>query len=519
MAITLETPGVYINEVNAFPNSVVSVATAVPAFIGYTQRASYKGRSVLMKAVRINSFNEFMVFFGALTSPTDGSEPQPADEAAQYAPIYYPTLAAGQGEIEVGGQKFDLLPDASSIYYLFNAIRLFYENGGGSCYVVSVGAIGKPSGKPLAAGAPLVNPNIQYKDLKAGLDIVGKETGPTMLVVPDAVLLDAGNYGTLMQNMLEQCNDLQDRVALFDVLGGETPDPLQFMDDVKKFRTDIGVNYLKYGIAYYPYVKTTITQPKAMSYETLGGAKSLATLFPQPTPDVKELLAYVAAPAGLTVEQIDSSLRLASKDYSRLQEHLLEKVNTLPPASAMAGVYTAVDNDKGVWQAPAGVSLVAVTDTTLNITDSLQRPLNVDGVTGKSINVIRMFPGFGSLVWGGRTLDGNSNDWRYVNVRRTIIMLEQSLKNACRSYVWQPNTNATWSLVQTMITAYLTQQWQQGAIVGATPEAAFDVAVGLGTTMTPQDILEGVMRVTVRVAPSRPAEFIVLTFQQKLQTS
>jgi phage tail sheath protein FI len=105
----------------------------------------------------------------------------------------------------------------------------------------------------------------------------------------------------------------------------------------------------------------------------------------------------------------------------------------------MASVFTAVDSSRGVWKAPANVSLNAVVAPNVLVNDLDQASLNVDAVTGKSINVIRTFPGLGTLVWGARTLDGNSQDRRYINVRRTMIMLEQSIKLAARAYAFEPN--------------------------------------------------------------------------------
>ena len=208
----------------------------------------------------------------------------------------------------------------------------------------------------------------------------------------------------------------------------------------------------------------------------------------------------------------------ASDDYNQIHDHVLTKINTLPPSGAMAGVYATVDNSLGVWLAPANVSLTAVTDVTLQITDQSQGSLNVDPVTGKSINAIRRFPGFGVMVWGARTLDGNSQDWRYVNVRRTVIMIEQSIKLALRAYVFAPNVSNTWSLIQSMITSFLTGVWSQGGLAGSTAAAAFEIAVGVGITMTPDDILNGILRVAVRVAVTHPAEFIVITVSQKQQS-
>jgi hypothetical protein len=122
-------------------------------------------------------------------------------------------------------------------------------------------------------------------------------------------------------------------------------------------------------------------------------------------------------------------------------------------------------------------------------------------------------------VWGARTLDGNSQDWRYINVRRTMIMIEQSLKLACRAYVFEPNDSNTWVTMKSMMNNFLADLWKQGALAGAIPEQAFDVQVGLGSTMTPADILAGLLLVTVKLAIVHPAEFIVITFQQQQQQS
>lgn len=193
-------------------------------------------------------------------------------------------------------------------------------------------------------------------------------------------------------------------------------------------------------------------------------------------------------------------------------------LNVLPPSAAMAGIYSAVDNSRGVWKAPANTSVASVISPSVKLTHDDQEDLNLT-VTGKSVNAIRAFIGQGTIVWGARTLDGNSQDWRYINVRRTLIFVEQSIKYAAKAYVYEPNTANTWVLIKSMISSFLNDLWKQGGLVGATPEHAYQVEIGLGSTMTPNDILDGVMKITVRVAVSRPAEFIVITFQQKMQES
>ncbi|MCX6853929.1 MAG: phage tail sheath family protein [Verrucomicrobia bacterium] len=514
MASPLQTPGVYINEVNAFPNSVVPVATAVPVFIGYTMRADYKGKSYLNQAVEINSLQDFMTFFGVMT----GTPPGPAADMQQYAPIYHIIPSSGEGDVTIGGKPLDLLPDPTTIYYLYNSIKLFYQNGGSTAFIVSVGLIppSAATSKPMAADTPLVNPNVVYSDLYRGLQLSGQESAITMIVIPDAVLLKQADYATLMQNILQQCGlDSPDccapgsRVGLLDIYGGESPDPELWHQpggEIETFRTDVGMNDLKYGIAYYPFLKTTMVQDTDINFINMGGGKELAAVLPDANVEpVKTILGQILTPPATNPPsplQLENALLGASASYSQLHDHVLEKINTLPPSGAMAGLITMVDNSIGVWRAPANFSLTAVNDTTLKITDSSQGPLNVDAVTGKSINAIRLKPGFGVMVWGARTLDGNSDDWRYVNVRRTMIFIEQSLKLAMQSYVFLPNVDSTWSLVQSMVTSFLTSLWSQGCLAGSSASASFKVAIGL----------------TVQVAVSHPAEFITITISQQAQS-
>jgi phage tail sheath protein FI len=215
---------------------------------------------------------------------------------------------------------------------------------------------------------------------------------------------------------------------------------------------------------------------------------------------------------------LNKSLIAMSQFFKSLLTEMKTQLNLLPPSAAMAGIYTMVDNTRGVWKAPANVSLSAVVSPAVNITHDDQEDLNVT-TQGKSINAIRPFIGEGTLVWGARTLDGNSLDWRYVNVRRTMIMLEESIRLAAKAYVFENNVSNTWVTVRSMISNFLTGIWKRGGLAGAVPEDAFSVHVGLGDTMTPDDILEGIMRITVLVALIRPAEFIEITFQQQMQKS
>lgn len=519
MPSTYKTPGVYIEEINAFPNSIVPVETAIPAFIGYTARASYKGKSYDGVPVKIDSFQQFMTFFGALDVMD-----KPLPETEQYTAVYYTKFVKdakkpSDYDLMIGDRAYQIEPDKSSVYHLYNCIKLFYNNSGGTCYVVSVGTYGPKENKPKERGEPLVNPNIKVDRLLLGVDRLKEETEPTMIVIPDAVLLNEADNTRLNTRVLDHCKQLMTRVAIVDILGGDNPDRDLWEEPVKRFRKNIGVNGLNYAASYYPFLKTAVLSDSDINYTHLDGKNLPGAVQELNNEVVKTHLARIGAKDGTTPDQIESALRTGSKVYKQLHDAVLARMNTLPPSAAMAGIYTRVDTDKGVWHAPANVSLASVMDTTLKISANMQAGLNIDAVSGKSINAIRLFPGKGVLVWGARTLDGNSNDWRYINVRRTLIMIEESMKNGAFDYVFAPNDANTWSLVKSMLNNFLTNLWRQGALVGATPAEAFSVAVGLGVTMTAQDILDGYLNISVKVAVSHPAEFIVITIQQQMQTS
>jgi phage tail sheath protein FI len=185
----------------------------------------------------------------------------------------------------------------------------------------------------------------------------------------------------------------------------------------------------------------------------------------------------------------------------------------------VTGAYAQTDTTRGVWKAPANVALANVLKPVVKLDTARQDDLNVDATSGKSINAIRAFAGKGTRVWGARTLAGNDNEWRYVSVRRLFNMVEESVKKSTYWAVFETNDANTWVKVRGMIENYLTQKWREGALAGATTKEAFFVKCGLGTTMTAQDILEGRMYVEIGMAVVRPAEFIILRFFHKLQTS
>ena len=655
MASAYKTPGVYVEEISIFPPSVAQVETAIPAFIGYTNMAKdTNGKELEFKPAKITSMLDFVSYFG-------GS----------------PKILVTSVTLNNLNQVTDIQLEDN--YYLYEAMRLFYANGGGKCYVVSVGK---------SDGA-----NITLTALKKGLDAIAKVDEPTLLVAPDACLLNQSDMNSLYQAMLAQCGKLGDRFAILDLKndGTKTLD-----EEIQDFRNGIGMNNLKYGAAYTPWLKANL--PREVSYASLkdkikrngvpvgladliddAAAKALANQLDQLVADQAVVDAQLTALAAGTnsadarfenlvttlkqdttkakfqdlldfyIEGIDfvrDTLEIGTSNFAlthttatppnqalltHLKAQLDANVNsgsistviaaiqqmkadfedefsttltlnasvtgldyatgtanatyfsgainqgagitnhfpaiiglyseiksavdyikttvtsyvsiyensavesipalktiknaiageylTLPPSAAMAGVYSRIDENRGVWKAPANTSLNSVVGVTELIDHDQQKDINVDVVAGKSINAIRPFTGKGIMVWGARTLAGNDNEWRYISVRRFFNMVEESVKKATEQFVFEANDANTWVKVRAMIENFLNLQWRAGALAGAKPDDAFFVRVGLGETMTAEDILNGIMNIEIGMAVVRPAEFIILKFSHKMQES
>ncbi|MCK6641710.1 MAG: phage tail sheath subtilisin-like domain-containing protein [Bacteroidia bacterium] len=450
----LKTPGVYIDEVSTLAPSVVPVATAIPAFIGYTETGGSTSAPI---PVRITSFPEFVDKFG-------GPFKQKFDVVVT----------------DSGSTRTVSASAASSYpkeYCLYQSLQFYFDNGGGPCYIVAVGSYSSV---------------VSTSHFQVGLTALKKEDEPTLILFPDAVgLFSSTEYGDIVNKALQHCNLMQDRFTICDV---PTNDP----DDVNtEFRNKTGANYLMYGAAYMPFLNTLYSF------------------------GVDETVLISSNNGALNGKSI-SAFNTAGADFNpSLYNMILGKISklevVLPPSGGIAGIYASVDRDRGVWKAPANVSITGITGPATLITEAQQADLNVDPTAGKSINAIRTFVGRGTIVWGARTLDGNSNEWRYVPVRRLFIMAEESIRKALDPVVFESNDKNTWMRVKSTITNFLTDLWKQGALAGSKPEQAFFVKIGLNETMTAQDILEGKLIVEVGLAAVRPAEFIVLRFMHKLQ--
>ncbi|PKM81999.1 MAG: phage tail protein [Firmicutes bacterium HGW-Firmicutes-14] len=179
----------------------------------------------------------------------------------------------------------------------------------------------------------------------------------------------------------------------------------------------------------------------------------------------------------------------------------------VPPGGHMAGIYARTDVERGVHKAPANESVRGAVDLEFQITKGEQDILNPRGV-----NCIRFFPGRGIRVWGARTLSSDAL-WKYINVRRLFIFLEESIEEGTQWVVFEPNDEKLWARVKRTLTEFLTRVWRDGALMGTKPEEAFFVKVDR-STMTQDDIDNGRLIVLIGVAPVKPAEFVIFRIAQ-----
>ena len=500
MAATLATPGVYIEEKSSFGSSVVPVQTAIPAFIGYTQKASRGSKDLTNEPTKISSLGQYEELFGG--APETKFTIETSDE-----------FITG----------FQLSFVENTRFLMHNALRFFYANGGGDCYIVSVGNYDET----IDAG--------KLNDPKGGgLAALEKHLEPTLIVVPDAVLLSEADCFSLQAAVLSHCGfKMKNRFAILDVYNGTTERTFDDEDVINKFREGVGSNFLMWGASYYPFLNTTLIKASEIDYTRVENLDGLIEVLSKEVADNLAAESITEARAeGINAEinkisedndadavnSLHATLTVISPKLNMIIAEMSEMLNLMPPSSAMAGAYSMVDFTASVAQSPANISLGSVVSPAVNINNDNQEDLNLP-LNGKAVNAIRSFQGKGVLVWGARTLDGNSKDYRYVSVRRTMTFLEQSIKFAAEAFVFAPNNATTWSTLRATVSNFLTNQWQSGLLAGQSPDDAFEVEIGLGSTMTPNDILDGILKMTIKVAITRPAEFIVITFEQQQQKS
>jgi len=217
---TYKAPGVYTEEISTFPPSVAEVSTAIPAFIGCTENTNMENGKPPVPT-RISTLLEYTERFGGAKNE--------------------------DVTVTISGDEVTGVTPPSLEFLMFYSLDMYFKNGGGPCYIVSVGDYNSAASKA---------------DIEAGLTALKKEDEPTLIVLTDAVKLSDTDYNSLCQTALMQCKELKDRFCIFDIKDG---------DDGEKFRNGIGTNNLKYGAAYYPYIKTALNFPYTDDSVTVTG--------------------------------------------------------------------------------------------------------------------------------------------------------------------------------------------------------------------------------------------------------
>jgi len=506
--LMLSTPGVAIQELPFNAPTISGVATAIPAFIGpVTNTNAPDGDPLIGRSWRISGMREFEALFGV-------------PDASEFI-ISVTKRINTEGALLGVDTSYQTAPERIPIgeRLLYHAMDLYFSNQGGPCWI-----------RPIDTTA---SAQTNYENAIIALESIDEIT---LNVILNTIEADAANYGVLVTNSLNSCRRMKDRFTISDVqdarpggavtnltLGSPINDMVTttYRDNVTAVAEDI----LKYGAAYMPYLNSLIpvlydpenpatvmvdSGSQLETYDAEGNLTTTADLLPVPTANLAlSDVFFQGDPADTTGTPGEKAIVAA------VQALLDGTYVMMPPSPAMAGIYALVDRILGVQVAPANVAVSNVTGPALTITDAEQGLLNVDTTSGKSVNVIRAFTGRGTLVWGARTLAGNSGDWKFINRRRTAIYLEESIGDALEAFVFQPNVPKTWVRVKRMIEGFLLNEWRAGTLSGPTAPDAFDVSIGLGSTMTQQDITDGVMRVLVRAVLPGPAEKIILQFTQK----
>lgn len=634
------TSGVYVEKVSLLPPTVSQVKSAIPAFIGYTQHAVVNGSDFhaeggsTIEPVKITSLHDYETYFGGPPCST--------------------TL-----KVSLNPDNSIAKIDVDCINLLYHSVRLFYANGGGVCYIVSVGTYNEKAS------------DVKKEQLLAGIVSLETKDDITLVAIPETVHLNVAQAGEVHTTILAQCNSLRNRFAVLDIVNGNK-ERTSALDPISDFRTYLGMNYLKHGAAYYPWIETTFrfeadfdsiingeyikngrtiadnkslfdpdiiasidlidtaiatkstldvpASLKIQDYDTLKTfaealyaycnafynlllptddeaktAKKMHQRLVKPNSKFHKLVQqlydysfyslaenssavlttfawqepllaldafsndfngleitppsnhyndiYVTPKTASKAARYFKSLgrkveRLVVYFYSQLEDIKIDRIDLLlaedavynsiaaafenqhiilPPSGTMLGIYATIDRERGVWKAPANMRVSAIKGPVVALSHSDQEFLNIDAIGGKSVNAIRYFESRGTLVWGARTLAGNDNEWRYINVRRFFNMISASVAHAVSPFVFEPNDANTWLKVRAMVEKFLKIQWRSGALAGSKPEHAYYVRVGLGQTMTTQDITDGNLIIEIGMAVVRPAEFIVFRIHQKIQ--
>lgn len=509
MATTYLSPGVYVEEINSGVKPIEGVGTSIAAFVGITVEASLKApdpitgdlvpvESRLNKATLVTSWLQYNKIFGGFVS------------------------------------------DA----YLPDAVYGYFANGGGPCYITSIRAINESTVEAVSATtdvegakgtsftltaklagsagnnvkATVVN-DLNEKGEPSGtfsLSVDGEtQTGLSMKKSDDKYVGNAEFASVEISKVGSTTAIPVDGTYL--LTGGGVPPLAQedFIGDVVQ-RTGI------MGLEAYDDVSLLLCPDLMVGYDGSDKAKerikSVQTAMITHCENVRFCFAVLDTPPGLNAQQAKEWYEYVNFDTSYAALYypwikvadLSESPQTskfVPPSGHVVGIYNRTDGTRGVHKAPANEIVQGAIDLELSLTRGEQDTLNPLGV-----NCIRSFPGRGIRVWGARTLSSDGS-WRYINVRRLFIYIEQSMDIGLQWVVFEPNDQDLWQRVRRDISAFLRTTWRNGALFGSSEDQAFYVRCD--EELNPSEVRDlGQLIIEVGVCPVKPAEFVIFRISQ-----
>ena len=503
-------PGVYVEEVSSGVKPIAGVGTAVGAFIGLAERG------VIGKAILVTNWSQYVNEFGGFIP----------NAYLAYA-VYNFFAEGGTSCYVVRAASSDVknavkvVKDTDGINLLDISARSEGDWGNRLSFTVEDPSNGQPAGFKLT---------IKYTELSSFNDeYVGEEKEGEIVEVFDNLLIF---------NCEEKINDISSFIKVRPLVDLTV---LENRDKRPQNTTEfVDLEEGKNGISSVEYLDPINQKIGIHAFDVIDEINILAA------PDVADLASsrniilemlnycrlrkdcfFVADPPhGLTPQAVKNFKEGVGLDYAGnafnssygalyypwvyINDPLTGKKKLIPPSGSIVGTYAYVDSSRGVHKAPAGTTdgyLDTVVGVEKIITKGEQELLNPIG-----INVIRSLPE-GICIWGARTLSSDS-EWRYINIRRLMMYIEESVDQGSQWVVFEPNESSLWGKVKRNLSAFLTRVWRDGALYGSTPEEAFFVKVD--EENNPPAVRDaGQLIIEVGVAPVKPAEFVIIKVSQK----
>ncbi len=506
MPVTPTYPGVYIEEIPSGVRTIVGVATSITAFIGRT----LKGRA--NEPIRIQSYADFDRAFGGLwvKSSLSYAVQQYFQNGGQDAIIVRVYKDAKEATVAVSGLNLkasspgewgnklrvtvDLDTRDPNDTTLFNLKIEEFENASASDDPGDVSATEQLRNLSISPESPRFYQTVIREEAQL-IDLADTDAITTQPGAGSGNATGGTDGGDITVNEVTNDNLANDRQGLYALDKADLFNLLCIPPLVRA--TDVPIDTV--------YAKAAEYCKKRRAMLIVDPPSSWATI-PAAVAGINTVRSAIGAKQSTNVAVYFPLLKMADP----LKENLTEE---FVPCGVIAGIFARTDTERGVWKAPAGIdaSLSGVRELSYKMSDPENGQLNPLG-----LNCIRSFPVYGKILWGARTLAGAdqlASEWKYVPVRRFALFLEESLYRGTQWVVFEPNDEPLWSQIRLNIGVFLQDLFRQGAFQGKTPSEAYFVKCDKETT-TQSDINRGVVNIIVGFAPLKPAEFVILKFQQ-----